>query len=75
MRVPCPDRRHRAVPRTFFALPLENRPNRDKKRSAGATAMNGTLLTDAIFYFVLALGVPLLAVYGFHFIRDNFCRK
>ena len=37
--------------------------------------MNGTLLTDAIFYFVLALGVPLLAVYGFHFIRDNFCRK
>lgn len=37
--------------------------------------MNGTLLTDAIFYFVLALGVPFLAVYGFHFIRDNFCRK
>ena len=37
--------------------------------------MNGTLLTNAVFYFVLALGVPFLAVYGFHFIRDNFRRK
>jgi len=37
--------------------------------------MNGTLLADAIVYFVLALGVPFLAVYAFHFIRDNLCRK
>ena len=37
--------------------------------------MDRTLLTDAVFYFVLALGVPFLAVQAFHFNRAHFCRK
>lgn len=37
--------------------------------------MNGTLRTDAIFYFVLTPGAPFLTVRAFHFIRDDFYRK